>query len=140
VRCKVDLTNAAFRSTGTVVSVFSGRVLTVSGLENNANDFYALGKLTFTAGLNNGLAFEVKTHDVGTVTTLELWTETPFSVAASDTFLVTAGCAKDGETCRVKFSNLINFQGFEFIPGNDFVSRFPSRGGADQDGNSIFNK
>ena len=30
-----------------------------------------------------------------------------------------AGCDKVAATCRVKFSNLLNFGGFPFVPGID---------------------
>ena len=33
----------------------------------------------------------------------------------------TAGCDKRRETCRDKFANILNFQGFPFMPGSDFA-------------------
>lgn len=134
-RCQVNL--ASFTSTGTVQLVSGNRTLTVTGLSNNTQDFYTLGLLTFSSGDNNGLSFEVKKHNVGSTTVLELWEQTPFDVAISDTFSVIAGCDKAAATCVSKFNNIVNFQGFPFIPGNDFISRYAIRDSS-QSGESIF--
>ncbi|KFH18439.1 DUF2163 domain-containing protein [Brucella abortus] len=138
-RCKVNLEASQFSSTGTVTSAEANRVLTVSGISNNAADFYALGKLTFTSGANEGLTFTVKLHSIrGGVTSFSLWEPTPFDVQSGDTFNVFAGCSKAPETCKAKFNNFANFQGFPHVPGNDHVSKYPTRGGSDQNGGSIF--
>lgn len=138
-RCKVNLASASFSSTGTIASTSDNRKLTVTGLSNNTSNFYAFGKLTITSGVNSGLQFIVKTHAISSSTTLlTLWEETPQPIVGGTTFSVTAGCAKDSETCKTKFNNIINFRGFHLIPGNDFVTRYPTQGGSDQSGGSIF--
>ena len=45
----------------------------------------------------------------------------PFAVEVGDEALVEAGCDRTPETCRVKFSNLVNFQGEPHIPGVDQI-------------------
>lgn len=140
-RCTVNLGSAAFSGVGVIDVPQNRRVMTVSAVSgNNTEGFYALGKMTFTSGLNSGLTFEVKIHSptgAGTAN-IEFWSETPFDIAAADAFSIVAGCAKDCDTCRLKFNNIVNFQGFQFIPGNDHITRFPTRGGSDQDGGSVF--
>ena len=44
-------------------------------------------------------------------------------IAAGDTFTLIAGCNGLKSTCVSKFSNVVNFGGFEFIPGSDEVLR-----------------
>jgi uncharacterized phage protein (TIGR02218 family) len=132
-RCKVSL--GSFTSTGTVSNVTENRRMTVTGLSNDTEGFYSLGVLTFTSGANNGLKFEVKAHSPGTIV---LWEQPPFSIAVSDTFSVIAGCDKLIGTCNSKFSNTNNFQGFNLIPGSDYISIYASRDGS-QTGGSIFN-
>lgn len=132
-RCKVSL--GSFTSTGTVTNVTENRRLTVSGLSNDTEGFYALGVLTFTSGLNDGLKFEVKAHSPGSIV---LWEKPPFSIAVTDTFSMVAGCDKLIRTCNSKFSNTVNFQGFNLIPGSDHISIYASRDGS-QRGGSIFN-
>lgn len=132
-RCKFNV--ASVTSSGTVSSVEDNRRMTVSGLSNNTQGFYSFGVLTFTSGLNDGLRFEVKAHSPGVIV---LWERPPFQVGVSDTFSVVAGCDKDIATCHSKFSNTLNFQGFNLIPGNDFLTRYATRDGS-QRGGSIFN-
>ncbi|UFK26773.1 gene transfer agent [Roseobacter phage RDJL6] len=138
-RCKVNLSDPAFSSSGSVSSVSGNRILTVTGLSPNDTDFYSLGKLTFTSGDNNGLTIAVKVHSVtGGVTKVVLWEEAPFPIVGATTFDIFAGCDKRPDTCRTKFNNMVNFQGFPFIPGNDALQAYPTQGGANQNGGSRF--
>ena len=41
-------------------------------------------------------------------------------ILPGDGFTVTAGCDKRFSTCKAKFGNGLNFQGFPHIPGSDF--------------------
>jgi len=139
-RCKVNLNSASFSSTGTVSSASGNRLLTVSGLSPNDDGFYSLGKITFSSGANDGLTIPVKIHSVsGGVTRVTLWEPAPFDITGGTTFTIFAGCSKDSGTCGSKFSNIANFQGFPFIPGNDALQSYPSEGGADQSGGSRYN-
>lgn len=139
-RCKVNLNSASFSSSGTISSASGNRLLTVTGLSPNDSGFYSLGKVTFSSGENDGLTIPIKVHSVAAgITRLTLWEPAPFPIVGGTTFDVFAGCAKDATTCRTKFSNLVNFQGFPFIPGNDAISSYPSTGGADQQGGSRLN-
>lgn len=131
-RCKVAL--AGFTSTGTVSSVAEGRRMMVTGLSNDTSGYYSLGVLTFTSGDNNGLKFDVKSHSPGLI---DLWSVPPFSVTVGTTFSVVAGCDKKRDTCINKFNNVINFQGFPYIPGNDFITRYAIRDSSQQ-GESIY--
>ena len=52
-----------------------------------------------------------------------------WSEPAGDGLRLIAGCDKRGETCRLKFNNYLNFQGFPDIPGDDWTISDPSRAG-----------
>ena len=139
-RCKVNLNSASYSSTGAVLSVSGNRLLTVSGLNNNTNGFYSLGKLTFTSGGNNSLTIPVKIHSItGGVTRVTLWEQAPFTITNGTTFNIFAGCDKSFSVCKSKFSNAVNFQGFPHIPGNDALQAYPTPGGANQSGGSRLN-
>lgn len=117
-RCKVNL--AAITRTGTVSSVTSRTVFafTLSGGAPAAGDFDG-GRITFTSGANNGFRRDVKTasYSAGTLT-VTLYEETPADVAVSDTLSISPGCDKLDTTCRVRFSNFVNFRGWGlFMPG-----------------------
>jgi uncharacterized phage protein (TIGR02218 family) len=61
-RCKIDLTNAAYRGTGTVVALSATSSFSASGLDSFDDGCFTAGKLTFTSGANAGLAMEIKIH------------------------------------------------------------------------------
>lgn len=134
-RCKVNLTSPTFRGTGTVTSS-SGRNLVVSGLGSYADGWFTHGTLTFTSGSNSGMSFEVKQHSG---TAIQLWEVPPTTVLSTDAFFITAGCKQDMDTCRDKFNNLLNFQGFPYVPGTDRLAEYPVQGEGDMDGGSLFN-
>jgi uncharacterized phage protein (TIGR02218 family) len=130
-RCKINLSLAAFRGTGTVASVLSGRRFTASGLASFATDWFTRGLLTFTSGAANGQKIEVKSHAaIGGVVTIELWVPVRAPLLAGQTFTITAGCDKTIGTCKAKFSNAVNFRGFPHMPGNDFVTQVARPKGA----------
>jgi len=135
-RCKIDLTDPAFRGSGAVLAVSATSSFTASGLDGFDDGWFTAGKLGFTGGANAGLAVEVKSHRKAGAVTFELWQAMPQPIAAGDTFTVTAGCDKRFQTCHDKFDNVVNFRGFPHIPGNDFVISYPVQGEPGLDGGS----
>ncbi|MBS0273728.1 MAG: DUF2163 domain-containing protein [Proteobacteria bacterium] len=122
-RCTIDLTRAAFRADGAVVSATDARRFTVSGLGSFGDGWFTGGKLVWTGGANKGRAMEVKRH---TGVAIELWQSMSEAVVAGDAFTITAGCDKQFATCKSKFNNAINFRGFPYMPGNDAVLAYPT--------------
>jgi len=138
-RCQVDLDQPAFTGTGSVSVVENGRQLRVSGLDAFAPDWFTRGLLTWTSGANASRAMEVKLHsNSGGVVRIELWQRMAGEVAPGDEFSITAGCDKQFKTCRDKFANGLNFQGFPHVPGNDFAVSYPNSNDPDNDGGSFF--
>ena len=136
-RCKVDLTNAAYRGDGAVVALSATSAFSASGLDAYDDGWFTAGKLTFTSGGNAGLAVEVKSHRKAATVSFELWQAMPQPIEAGDGFTVTAGCDKRFATCHDRFNNIVNFRGFPHIPGNDFVIRYPVQGEPGNDGSSL---
>lgn len=137
-RCTVDLTNAAYHGSGTVLALSAVSAFTASGLDAFADGRFSAGKLTFTGGANAGLAVEVKSHGNGGGTvSFTLWQATAQPIQSGDTFTISAGCDKRFATCNSRFNNAINFRGFPHIPGNDFVIRYPVAGEPGNDGSSL---
>jgi uncharacterized phage protein (TIGR02218 family) len=136
-RCTVDLTNAAYHGSGTVLALSAVSAFTASGLEAFDDGWFTGGKFTFTGGGNAGLAMEVKIHgnSAGAVS-FTLWQAMAQPIATGDTFTVTAGCDKRFATCHDRFNNAVNFRGFSHIPGNDFVISYPVQGQPGNDGSS----
>lgn len=114
-RCTITL--AAYTVTGTVSSFSSKSVFVGSSVPTRAG-----GKLTWTSGLNSGLFMEVKSLSGSTITLVQ---PMPYAIAATDAYSVYAGCDKLPATCKTVFNNIINFQGFPFIPGPDKAFTYP---------------
>ncbi len=128
-RCGVDLTDPAFKGSGTVVTVDGDRSFTVSGLSAFADSWFALGTLSWTGGANAGRDTEVLSHAVGATDVTVTLLEAPvLAITAGDTFDITAGCDKLFETCTSRFANAVNFRGFPHIPGQDTVIRYAAKG------------
>ncbi|MCO5129840.1 MAG: DUF2163 domain-containing protein [Xanthobacteraceae bacterium] len=129
-RCRIDLTNPAYRGAGTVGAVTGASQFTAIGLDGFVAAWFSAGRLTWTSGVNAGLAVEVKQHRVADGhAVLSLWQAMPEPIAAGDAFTVTAGCDKTLAACRDRFANAANFRGFPHIPGNDFIMSYPTPGG-----------
>lgn len=136
-RCGVDLDDLAFRATGEVVGVVQQRTFIGSPLGGRPSGWFSRGLLTWTSGANEGRSMEVKSHTVDAgVVTIELWQLMAEPIAPGDEFSITAGCDKQFETCRTKFSNQLNFRGFPQMPGNDFAISYPNTDDGDNDGGS----
>lgn len=138
-RCCVNLSDARWRATGTVVAVPEPARLRVTLDALFAGGWFSGGLLTWTSGANSGLTAELRTHAHGdSGASLDLWQAPPRAVAGGDAFRLTAGCDKRFATCRAKFLNGPNFQGFPHMPGNDFVIRNAMVAGQVLDGGSLF--
>lgn len=79
------------------------------------DNFFALGNIAFTSGLNNGLRMMVRQSN-GTSGALALLSPMPFVASAGDTVVLHPGCDKTQASCVGTFGNLVNYGGFDYIP------------------------
>lgn len=115
-RCTVVL--APFTFAGTVTTATSARAFTDSS-RAEASDYFGAGLITWTTGLNSGVSMEVRDFASGAFT---LSLPMPNAIVIGDTYSAVAGCRKRAITdCKTKFNNIVNFQGFPYVPGNDKV-------------------
>jgi uncharacterized phage protein (TIGR02218 family) len=113
-RCKVNI--EALRASGLVTAVTDGRHFAASGM-SAYDGYFAFGVLTWLTGANAGMSMEVRGYtDPGQ---FELQIEMPHPILPDDTFTVIPGCDRSKAICISKFSNLLNFRGFSFVPGQD---------------------
>jgi uncharacterized phage protein (TIGR02218 family) len=114
--CTKDLTSFTFA--GTVDSVTSGLVFN-DAARTEADDYFKFGKVTMTSGASNGYSAEVTAStDTGVIS---IFPPLPFGMEAGDTYSIVAGCDKAKATCKNKFGNLVNFQGFPDCPTEEKV-------------------
>ncbi len=115
VRCGVDLAATAYKGSGTVTSVSSLGIATVTGLDTFQAGWFAGGIASFASAGRRRVIAQARSG-LSDVLTLA---DGPRPVVAGELFDITVGCDKGFATCREKFANGINFQGFPHLPGND---------------------
>ncbi len=137
-RCKVDLSNPAYRGSGTIAAVLGETRIRVTGLDAAVAGFYRYGVVRFVDGANAGHAGDIEDHRRdGDAVVLSLWLPLPLPMAVGDAFTVTAGCDKSFGACGEKFANRLNFQGFPHMPGMDFAFGYAD-GDAVHDGRALY--
>lgn len=104
--------NRSFRANTSVIGDF------------DAEDF-ANGFIEWTTGTNVGGKYDVESSATGPNVDIVLRQAPPFAIDIADEFTITVGCRKRiFEDCRDKFINVVNFQGFPDLPGEDIVTKF----------------
>lgn len=78
-----------------------------------------------TARIVSGRASGLRQPIVDTTATSIRLREVDRVIAVGDQLILTPGCDKRPETCRMRFSNMVNFRGEPQIPGTDFLMRYP---------------
>lgn len=129
VTCRFDLNDPGYAVELAVEDVVDQGRLAWAALDGFAPDWFARGRLSVLSGAATGLWAAIK-QDRAQAGRREiaLWTPLRAPIAAGDLVRLEAGCDKRSETCRLKFNNLLNFQGFPDIPGEDWMVAYPRSG------------
>jgi uncharacterized phage protein (TIGR02218 family) len=129
-RCTKDVTEytaSGTVSTATSTAVFTTNLgsstvrLTPTTTGAPTDSYFQHGKITWISGANVGLSMEVKDY-VSATQQVTLKLGMPYALEIGDTFSILSGCNKSARAaggCKVKFGNLINFQGEPDLPGID---------------------
>ncbi|HBB82844.1 MAG TPA: hypothetical protein DC031_06140, partial [Sulfitobacter sp.] len=97
--------------------------------------WFARGRLDVLDGPAAGLWGMIKLdYFKGAERVVELWEPIRGPLPEGTAVRLTAGCDKRMETCRLKFNNLINFQGFPDLPNEDWMMAVPRSDGANGGG------
>lgn len=122
-QCGVD--REAIKVLGTVASV-TNRGSFVGTAVDPAAFQWDNGLVRWTSGENDGLECEVKTAVFGGgEVVIELWELAGFEPTIGDTFDLLPGCDLSKPTCKDVYANVINFGGFDKVPGQDSVTETP---------------
>jgi uncharacterized phage protein (TIGR02218 family) len=132
--CRVDLRAPGYAVDLPVEGVEAGRVFTWAGLAQFDDRWFERGRLTVLDGAAAGLVGWIKNDRPGAGRVVELWEALRAPIVAGDRVRIEAGCDRRAETCRLKFHNLLNFQGFPHIPGEDWLTGYPVRAGVNDGG------
>lgn len=124
-RCRLDTAQYAYQTLAEIVAVDSESQVRVRVDGGYAERWFERGRLVLSEG---GFA-TIKRDDIdGLDRVLTFWSKLPEDVAVGKTFALIAGCDRDALTCREKFDNIRNFQGFPDIPGDDWLMSLPTDG------------
>ncbi|MBS1303585.1 DUF2163 domain-containing protein [Loktanella sp. SALINAS62] len=135
--CRVDLTDSRLMTERSVLRLTGDTGVTIPA-GGYAAQWFTHGTLTVLNGPAQGLTFTIKSHDTaGGEAQLMLWDAIRAELRVGDRVRVTAGCDKRDATCRLKFANLINFQGFPDMPGDDWLIAVPRADGNTSGGSLI---
>lgn len=90
-------------------------------------DWFTRGRLEVLDGPAQGLWSTIKADRIENgARIIELWEPVRGAVSTGTQVRLVAGCDKRAETCRLKFNNFGNYQGFPDLPGEDWVVSVPS--------------
>ncbi|MEX0348017.1 MAG: DUF2163 domain-containing protein [Paracoccaceae bacterium] len=134
-RCGFDLNKPGYATELVVAETEEGTTFRWLELEGFSPGWFERGRLDVLDGAAKGLWGAVKIdriHDG--YRQIELWEPLRAVVAPGNRVRLAAGCDKRMETCRLKFNNLLNFQGFPDLPNEDWLMAVPKRSGSNKGG------
>lgn len=133
--CKLDLEQPAYRGEFPISALDKNRVFRFGPLPEYEQRWFEKGRLEVTSGAGEGLTALIKNDRLEDgQRVIELWEELRASILPGDTVLLEVGCDKRKVTCQSKFFNLLNFRGFPHIPGEDWLTSYPTSGGQNDGG------
>lgn len=107
------LLKSSFTVTGSVTAVTDGAHFSTNLTQ--ADDWFDMGVITFTSGVNNGFSANVSSY-LNAAGALITSYPFPTPPAVGDTFSIYPGCDLQQSTCTSKFDNLKHFSGQPYIP------------------------
>ncbi|MEY8828067.1 DUF2163 domain-containing protein [Sedimentitalea sp. XS_ASV28] len=126
--CRFTLDTPGYRDERAVEQVSDGLSFTWGEMREFEPGWFLRGRLTVLSGPAQGLWGMIRQDRfIGEKRQIELWEPIRAAIDHGDMVRLDAGCDKRMETCRLKFNNLLNFQGFPDLPGEDWVMAVPKQ-------------
>ena len=126
--CRVDLDAPGMVTEATVLEVSDVGRVTLAMSDTFEAGWFQRGRLDVLDGDGAGLWAVLKRDvlfDDGT-RAVDLWEPLRVPLLAGNRVRLVVGCDKRFETCRAKFDNLLNYQGFPDIPQEEWVMVHPT--------------
>lgn len=134
-QCGFNTEAAGFVAEIDIVEQEEARIFRWDDLPGFEEAWFKRGRLTVLTGQAEGLWGLIKQDRVENgQRTVELWEPIRGELQSGNRVRLLAGCDRQMETCRQKFNNLMNFQGFPDLPTEDWVVAVPKSGGANSGG------
>lgn len=126
-RCRINLGVTGYFTEVPVEGIEDQKLLRFAALDGFDDRWFEKGRLRVLSGSAEGLVGVVKNDRLSAQgRVIELWQGLRAPLVPGDMVRIEAGCDKRAETCRLKFDNIVNFQGFPHIPGEDWLMNYPS--------------
>lgn len=126
--CRFDLDTPGYVTARGAEEIEENRVFRFAEMGGFAEDWFRHGVIRIQSGAAAGLIGLIKRdRSAGAGRVIELWHPLGAQVARGDALRIEAGCDKRISTCQFKFDNLLNFQGFPDIPGDDWTITDPAK-------------
>ena len=133
--CRFNLAREGYAQVLPVQTVQDARRFVWEGFLSFDADWFTRGRLEIMNGPAKGLWGSIKSDRLEDgVRVVELWEPVRGLVETGTQVRLIAGCDKRTETCRLKFNNFDNFQGFPDLPGEDWILSIPSSSKANSGG------
>jgi uncharacterized phage protein (TIGR02218 family) len=110
--CTVPIDN--FKTAFTVTSLATRQAFTVSGLNNQADNYYSIGHVIWQGGLNDKWISDVRIALANLQ--VQLFFPPPNRIVVGDAGIIWPGCDLQQLTCLNKFNNLLNFRAEPYRP------------------------
>ncbi len=129
--CTFDMATPGYAKDLAAAQIDERRVFHFDAFGGFDDGWFQHGRLIVLDGAAKGLSGVVKRDGMhGAQRVVELWHPLRADVRAGDALRLEAGCDKRAVTCRLKFWNFANYQGFPDIPGDDWSISDPSKAGS----------
>ena len=136
--CRVNLDAGAYRAAMVVQEITASGEIVLTGTAVQEDGWFQLGRFAVTSGAAAGLVGMVKRdQSIAGGRRVALWQSFAAPIAVGDTVTLEVGCDRAHTTCKTKFGNILNFQGFPHIPGEDWQISYPNDT-QPKDGGSLF--
>lgn len=133
--CRFDLASSGYAYEGAVETLLEDGALHWDRLDGFEPGWFTGGRMTVLSGAAAGLWGSIKRdQQQGSGRRITLWEMLRGGLRAGDQLRLDPGCDKTMQSCRLKFNNLANYQGFPDIPGEDWVMAVPKAAGRNTGG------
>ena len=129
LECGVDLEQLGYNAEGVISSISGETSFSVSIDGTFENRWFERGALHVLSGEAAGAQVKIKSDRQVEGTDdrdLQIWSAARRRLRIGDSVKLYAGCDKRFDTCRIKYRNGANFQGFPDVPGDDWMVAVPT--------------
>ncbi len=123
-KCGIELDDPDFTATAPVSGVEGYRAVTFGGLSAFAENWFVDGSVVWEDGTVSLIKTDVTTSE-GRL--FGLWEDRRTPTQIGEMARVVAGSARRAAEHKRKFGDLLNFRGFPHMPGEDFVTAYPTK-------------